>query len=207
MWQERGILVRSYATLGRCPGPPPRANSDRVRPLSRALFDALRRRPESDALYQLGHSVCSSGPFVNAMQERRATSFDDPNEEREVEAWENDGVVNTASMLWPNARETRLIHGDHGDVIGHFERQSVETPASGSSNAAKNAAYTRKYHRYDILQSSSGFDGAHFDRLWRQIFDFSAGVLDPAQPSKPARNEPRAEKQPYNEPGASYSSR
>jgi hypothetical protein len=38
-----------------------------------------------------------------------------------IEQWDYYGIVNTASMLWPNGKKTRLVHGDHGDIIGHYK--------------------------------------------------------------------------------------
>jgi hypothetical protein len=130
LWRRHGIDVRSYASVGRRPWPTLPAHPSRIQPLARVLTDALKRPPSSDAVYQLGYSACAAGPFAKAMQECRARLFDDPARVRVLESWDNDGVVNTASMLWPNGDDTRLIEADHGDVIGHYERLRAEPPAS-----------------------------------------------------------------------------
>lgn len=77
--------------------------------------------------------------------------------------WDNDGIVNTASMLWPNREHTRLVAADHLDIVGHYlARETVPCPdASG-----------RHYASYDGLKSHTSFTQDEFDRVWKDIFDF-----------------------------------
>jgi hypothetical protein len=69
-------------------------------------------------------------------------------------------------MLWPNAEQTLLVQGDHGDIIGHYWLVRATQPS------------LRKHHTYDLLGSASGFDAATMKAVWTDIFDFCAA--DPA---------------------------
>jgi triacylglycerol lipase len=167
------IAARSYATLGRCPfddawqtqrsesGPGRVAN---VLEVLRDAFDAGKRQGTSDIAYRLGYRICSEGPFVA----RSAVVLRELSSEGNVslEAWQNDGIVNTASMAWP-VGETVLVHADHGDIIGHYVLREAGDSERG-----------RKYHTYDILESSSSqagteFGERQFDAVWHDVFDFA----------------------------------
>ena len=41
-------------------------------------------------------------------------------ERRPIELWDNDGVVNTAPMLWPKGEKV-LVLADHLDIVGHYK--------------------------------------------------------------------------------------
>lgn len=165
-WQGDGIAVRAYATRGRSPFSAPPDKPSKLMPFYRVLW-ALRARDESargtDAPYRLAYRACSSGPFVPV--EQGATHFV-TREKVRVESWHNDGIVNTASMLWPKGEETLLIDADHGDLIGHFE----EWFAEGEQ------AELRTRVRYDIFSSRSGFDRALFQAVWFDILSFCASA-------------------------------
>ncbi len=88
------------------------------------------------------------------------------------QAWENDGVVNTASMLWPNGPDTLLVPGDHADIIGHFAPQ----PILGHDGSSKE----RRYDAYDLLGSHSGFRQESLEAVWTDVFDFTAGATTSA---------------------------
>jgi len=77
--------------------------------------------------------------------------------------WDNDGIVNTTSMLWPDLQETRLVSADHLDIVGHYVlRENVPSPdASG-----------RRYSSVDALKSHTEFTQDAFDRVWKDVFDF-----------------------------------
>jgi hypothetical protein len=77
-----------------------------------------------------------------------------------IELWDNDGIVNTASMLWRRG-ENVLVACDHMDIVGQY--RPVE--ASGES---------RTYQAYDLLKSDRDFDET-FHLVWKEIFDFCAG--------------------------------
>jgi triacylglycerol lipase len=160
LWRSYDIATRSYATLGRPPFEVRTERSAELSPWSDVLGHALRPDARSDAVYRFTYAMCCSGPFSEVMREDRATLWGST-QVRKLEAWENDGIVNTASMLWPHGEETRLIEADHLDIVGHY----ALTPKRGSAGA-------RRYHAYDMLRSDSRFCGPQFAQVWHDIFSF-----------------------------------
>jgi hypothetical protein len=77
-----------------------------------------------------------------------------------IAVWDNDGIVNTGSMLWPEEWKIIGVEADHMDIVGHYKR-ILATRGTG-----------RKYDAYDLLVSDSGFDGNAFVALWDSVFDF-----------------------------------
>lgn len=164
IWQEKRIHVRSYATVG------PRAfRFEEARPappwlLSNPLEGAavLRAGGKRDIVYRACYRACAGGPFM------RPAGVPWP-----VETWDNDGIVNTASMHWPLG-ERVLIDADHMDIVGHYH----------------SPAHTRRAVRaraYDLLGSASGFDTARFTALWNEIFAWATtGELAAAARMSPA---------------------
>jgi hypothetical protein len=65
----------------------------------------------------------------------------------------HDGVVNSASMVWPDRDKSFAVDADHADVIGHFITD-------------------RDRHRYDLLPSAASFDEIVFHELWADIRDY-----------------------------------
>jgi hypothetical protein len=167
-WQQAGIATRSFATIGRAP-------YDR-RPRTRAytflsqLRLLLNLRPDNvartDFVYRFAHAATAAGPFsVTPAQARVGVA----GQIRVIEPHENDGIVNTASMLWPDGEQTTLVAADHGDIIGHYFQGK---PVKECERIAG-----RRNHSYDILRSGSGFETeAQFDDVWHAVFDFSAAV-------------------------------
>ncbi len=168
-WADHGIATRSYATMGSRPF---RFEHAATVPQWRLLNPFTWPEPDesaaaaanTDLAYRLGYRACAGGPFVipDGTATATATRFDNQ-QQQEVEVWDNDGIVNTASMLWPDGSETRLVAGDHGDIIGHFRLVKAMQPAG------------REYHTYDLLRSGSGFDEDVFKCVWRDVFEFCAG--------------------------------
>jgi triacylglycerol lipase len=162
------IRTRSFATIGRPPfdRPPKTSLRGGVRHWPGLLEELghLDQENRTDATYRLAYASCASGPFQGDGANDWVRNQDGTR--RPIEPWENDGIVNTASMLWPDGPATTLVHADHGDIIGHY-RLSGE--ASGDAQRAPTA---RVQHTYDILKSSSGFDEAQFKAVWREAFTF-----------------------------------
>jgi len=170
LWARRGIGSRSWATLGARPYD--FAAGEEVAPWSLARpgtspWARLREgaRARTDDVYLCGYRACAGGPFRGPAAGARVGGGPgrDP---RTIEDWDSDGIVNTASMLWPHGEETRLVEADHGDVIGHY--RLVEASGGGP----------REFHTYDLLRSGSPFGEADFRALWGEVLDFSAGRLD-----------------------------
>jgi triacylglycerol lipase len=171
-WQEHHILTRSYATVGRRPfdfAPATRLEpwNPASRDALRELKDAARRETKMDFAYLVAYRACAGGPFGGSASASpgtagpaaKATEFAG-GRKRDIEVWDNDGIVNTASMLWPEGEPTRLVDGDHGDIIGHFHEVKAVQPAP------------RTYHTYDLLGSDSGFGQAQFEAVWRDVYEF-----------------------------------
>jgi hypothetical protein len=165
------IPTRSYATIGRCPF---RFAGDEV-----PAWELLR--PETyppccgitgaDIVYRTCYRACAGGPFDRTIPVG-APKYLSPSHEQTIaswghdggiERWHNDGIVNTASMFWPEPDATLLVPADHMDIVGHH----TLVPAIGGCG--------RSYHAYDLLRSESGFDAAVFAQVWRDVFTFCAG--------------------------------
>jgi len=160
LWDAHRIAVRSYATVAPSPFPGLTRTEDALRSSLEVGLHAARPSPDTDSTYQLVYAACSSGPFTHALHERRAMPIFG-GQRREIAAYENDGIVNTASMLWPNGDDTFLVRADHADIIGHFANDEAPQGREG-----------RKRYRYDLLQSHSGFTQDDFTNVWRHIFEF-----------------------------------
>jgi triacylglycerol lipase len=165
-WAQRGIDTLSFATTS----PPPlgqRPSTAVLGPLQddlRLLKSAGQNDPNTDFVYRLAYAACAVGPFQVIAS--NGSAIDRQGVAHSFEAWQNDGVVNTASMLWPNAAATRLVVADHGDIIGHYQ-------ATGPVRASEQAL-GRPNHSYDILRSNAGFDDVTFEQTWHDVFDFCA---------------------------------
>lgn len=132
---------------------------------------------KTDFSYRLTYRMCAGGPFRWPAQAGKITRVlgDDPPPER-LELWDNDGIVNTASMLWPLGDRV-LVRADHLDIVGHYEL--VETPEAKRKKRYYGVA--RRYQSYDSLQSTPKFTTNMFVEVWNKIFEFSA---NPQQFSK-----------------------
>jgi hypothetical protein len=164
-WARNGIRTCSYATLGRPPfDREPSTDGAHVRSLAE-LSRALLRGDDSnrtDFTYRVAHAACAAGPFQVDPSNDSATDHQRKN--WKLAAWQNDGIVNTASMLWPDGPRTTIVHADHGDIIGHYKRSPAVSPEEVRTGRAN--------HSYDIFRSSSGFGDQMFERVWKEIFEF-----------------------------------
>jgi hypothetical protein len=174
------IDVRSYATLSRCPferdwflqevGKNPARSSGLLPRALRQVVSRDRAEGTSDALYRLTYWLCATGPFAKVfdmeLRDLAGRPITNALQGNTINAWDNDGIVNTASMLWPNGEDTQLVSADHGDIIGHYD--FALTKPNGSE---------RKFARYDIFKSSNRgeghFDDEKFRAVWFNIFDFA----------------------------------
>ena len=87
-----------------------------------------------------------------------------------IELWDNDGIVNTASMLWPDGENAVLVLADHIDIVGHYKL----VPVAGWTTDSESANQGRRYQSYDLLKSTSGFVDETFTQVWNDVFDFCA---------------------------------
>ena len=160
IWKGYGIKTRSYATLGARPF---QFATDQPAPLwvPENPLTCLAAKPtsdwsRSDIFYHACYLACAGGLFdlhkVDGFTNRPP---------HKLEPWDSDGIVNTASMLWPDGKRTVLVHSDHMDIVGHYHLVAAAPPTNG-----------RRYQSYDLLKSGSGFGPSEFERVWNGIFDF-----------------------------------
>ena len=170
-WKHYHIQTRSYATIGTrpfgfdpsCPAP----RWDLLNPFSYPeTTQHTRQSAGTDIVYRTCYRACAGGPFgypdVGNMS-KPPVLVDAAGAARTIALWDNDGIVNTASMLWPDAGETSLVNADHMDIVGHYRRVPAADAESG-----------RKYEAYDLLKSASEFDRKNFAKVWNGVFDFCA---------------------------------
>ena len=165
------IAFHSYVTVGRRlfdfepdqPAAPLELTNPWTYP---SIHDGGSLNRNSDIIYRLCYRACAGGPFdpPDSLKEKgKRLRSRDP-----IQIWDNDGIVNTLSMLWPGGTNV-LIPADHMDIVGHYE------------NVRADAGAGRRFRAYDLLKSKSGFDKATFTNLWRQIFTF---CLTPKVPKR-----------------------
>jgi triacylglycerol lipase len=164
LWKRRHIEVRTYATLGSRPF---RFDSGTRAPIWRLMdpcgYPELAKDAAmsagTDMFYRTCYRACAGGPFVPPPVPKidKYLGF---SKSPDIAIWDNDGIVNTASMFWP-AGENVLVSGDHMDIVGHY-RFGKAPKGSG-----------RMYHSYDLLGSASGFSDGLFRRVWEEIFTAS----------------------------------
>ena len=168
-WQADDIKSRSYATIGARPfyfapdKPAPRW--DMINPLTYPdLTPRAKPAPDTDIAYRICYRACAGGPFAYPDDVPVPKPFVVPaNFKVALQPWDNDGIVNTQSMLWPNGNQTLLVRADHMDIVGHF--RDVESVSECG---------LRKFQAYDLLKSDSGFKPAAFARVWNDVFEFCA---------------------------------
>jgi len=174
LWDHLAIKCLSYVTIGSrpfrfdpgCPAPV----FNLVNPFSdlEVLKDG-ELSEGTDVVYRFCYRACAGGPFQYPMmaQPGTVTKCLDGSPPPFIELWDNDGIVNTASMLWPRG-DNVLVAGDHLDIVGHYKL--VEADSGGG----------RKYRSYDALKSVSPFSNKKssdkvFKQIWNDIFEFCVG--------------------------------
>ena len=110
----------------------------------------------TDIVYRACYRACAGGPFRNPAPA--------PGGHAKIAVWDNDAIVNTASMLWPEGERVVLVAGDHMDIVGHYK--CVRAPHGSTPGPG------RAYEAYDLLKSDSGFDDGAFAKVWNRVFDF-----------------------------------
>ena len=168
IWRGAGIRIQSYATLGKRPF---RFNEDAAAPtwdlLNPSSYPECMKDDKlsagTDSVYRACYRACAGGPFKN--QGQKALGVPEPlaaPKAGKIAIWDNDGIVNTASMLWPDNGQMLLVAADHMDIVGHYQR--VAAPSGDR----------RTFEAYDLLKSASGFDEGAFATVWNSVFNFCA---------------------------------
>ena len=163
----QGIEFRSYVTLGRRPfgfdpgEPAPAWELAKPWTYPEVTKDA-GLSAGTDIVYRTCYRACAGGPFQQPALSGEVTKRWKGAPQHPIEVWDNDGIVNTLSMLWPEG-ENVLVPGDHMDIVGHYKPILAERGGG------------RKYRAYDLLKSESGFGDKIFKDVWKEIFAFCLG--------------------------------
>lgn len=103
-------------------------------------------------LYSVLDEIIRYDPSPHLGEPAMVSRLRDPEVQRRVDATDHDGVVNSTSMIWPDAERSVLVEADHADVIGHFDRGP---------------------DHFDLLRSAAPFDAHAFVELWQSLADFA----------------------------------
>ncbi|WP_437799066.1 hypothetical protein [Sorangium sp. So ce693] len=115
-------------------------------------------------LYGITADVMGRPKVVEALGPSCAVPWlDDPSRSEQLTPEMNDGIVNSVSMVYPDAAHSILVDADHADVMGHYRFIDPEDGDGADPT----------YGGYDLLQSRSGFDQSQFEKLWNSIGEFA----------------------------------
>jgi triacylglycerol lipase len=161
------IRFQSYVTIGRRPfrfdPGKPAPPWELAKPWTYPEFSKDRAwSAGTDIVYRTCYRACAGGPFEKPVGSGKVTRRWKGAPQHRVDVWDNDGIVNTLSMLWPEG-DNVLVAADHMDIVGHYKLIKAE-PGGG-----------RTYRTYDLLKSKSGFNDGIFKQVWREIFTFCLG--------------------------------
>jgi hypothetical protein len=177
-WNDPPIRVLSYATIGCRPfrfhGGCPAPVWEALNPLAwKEILQEDELTAGTDLSYRACYRACASGPFKRPDELAQTTRFLGPVPPQPIELWDNDGIVNTLSMLWPGGQpsEVVLAQSDHLDIVGHFRLQH----AIGNETGDKCREPARRYQSYDVFKSCPRFTEAMFRRVWENVFRFCTG--------------------------------
>ncbi len=163
----RNIEVRSYVTLGRRPfdfepgeSAPP---WELAKPWTYPEFSKdAALSAGTDIVYRTCYRACAGGPFEAPAESKQLARKLRNAPHGPIELWDNDGIVNTLSMLWPKGQNV-LVAADHMDIVGQYK--AIKAGPGGG----------RTYRTYDLLKSNAGFNVRVFEELWKDIFAFCVG--------------------------------
>jgi triacylglycerol lipase len=177
-WKRLQIRVLSYATVGGrafhfaspsgCPAP----TFELLDPCAwRDVLAGQGPGAGSDVSYRLTYRACAGGPFRWPELAGTAARVLGPAPPEPLELWDNDGIVNTASMLWP-ATDSTLVLADHLDIVGHYILAEAPAPPKAAGAGCRPP---RIYQSYDSLKSVPRLSPENFRHVWEEIFLF-AGI-------------------------------
>jgi hypothetical protein len=173
-WDDPAIECLSYVTLGNRPFRFTPGHPAPVWELKDPWsYPEIQKDDElsegTDIAYRLCYRACAGGPFRYPPADQRValTRCLDGSPPGFIELWDNDGIVNTASMPWPIG-DNVLVAGDHLDIVGQYKMVGAD-PAWG-----------RQYRSYDTLKSVSPFSEPEsqdniLKQIWTDIFEFCVG--------------------------------
>jgi hypothetical protein len=172
-WRNKPIRTLSFATVGcrpfRFPSGAPAPIWELACPCTYpAMTPADPAGAGTDLSYRLCYRACAGGPFRWPEEAGKDYRVLGPPPPEPLEVWDNDGIVNTASMFWPEG-EIVLVMADHLDIVGHYRlADAPPDPEDGRQYAP-----ARKYRSYDALKSSPRLPEREFQKIWAEIFEFA----------------------------------
>jgi triacylglycerol lipase len=177
-WNNPPIETLSYATVASSPfrfvPDSPAPVWDLANPCTYPeISKDARLSADTDISYRLCYRACAGGPFQRPAEGGKVTRYLNGAPRGRLEIWDNDGIVNTLSMLWPKGPNV-LVAGDHLDIVGHYKPVKVE-PKRVESGCRPG----REYRSYDLLKSVPRFNDRTFEQVWTGIFNFSVGRKQP----------------------------
>ncbi|HXZ14388.1 MAG TPA: hypothetical protein VEH77_00140 [Roseiarcus sp.] len=173
LWADLEIDCLSYATVGGraftfrsgCPAP----MFNLTNPLDDLkVAQAYGQAADTDISYRLCYRACTGGPLGYPKGVGKIARVLGPRPPEPLELWDNDGIVNTVSMLWPEG-EIALVQADHMDIVGHFRLTPAEMETHSAADEPPPASRS-----YDILRSAPKFERQTFEAVWGEIFRFAA---------------------------------
>ena len=172
-WRNKRIRTLSFATVGcrpfRFPSGSPAPKWELVCPCTYpAMTPADPAGAGTDFSYRLCYRACAGGPFRWPEEAGKVSRILGPPPPESLEVWDNDGIVNTASMFWP-VGDIVLVMADHLDIVGHF--RLIKAPPD--QHGGRQYTPARTYRSYDALKSSPRLSEREFDKIWTEVFEFS----------------------------------
>ena len=164
---DRRWLGRGLSAAGTVSHALPLPNAASVATLMAGLLEWLPKAP-----FELFHTACAAAehplsrpPSLPATIEQLGDA--PPRRTSKIAPTDNDGVVNTLSMLWPYEADRPerhtfvLVEADHGDIIGHG-------PTFHDGVSRKRS--------YDLLQSPQPIRPDQLEAVWRDIYAFASAA-------------------------------
>ncbi len=173
LWHDPPIRVLSFATVGcrpfRFPLNAPAPVWELTLPWT---YPEIAKDPAlsegTDLSYRFTYRACAGGPFKWPANAGTVTKILGPAPPQPLRVWDNDGIVNTASMFWPDG-DIVLVMADHLDIVGHYKLIKDEQGDSRRNGHGP----AREYRAYDALGSTPHLQPAEFTKVWDTIFKFS----------------------------------
>ena len=107
--RECDIEFRSYVTIGRRPfrfDPGPQPPWEPAMPWNwPEIAEDIALDKGTDIVYRICYRACAGGPFRQPPGSGKVTQRWPGAPQHRIELWDNDGIVNTMSMLWPRGEK------------------------------------------------------------------------------------------------------
>ncbi len=119
---------------------------------TRSIVTVAGLKPEAQLLFSSLHALLAFRPSPKLGVPCSLPFLLQPQEQRSLGLEDNDGIVNSVSMVWPDVERSLIVEADHADIIGHYGQKASKS--------------------YDLLPSGLGFDQERFEKIWENIAVF-----------------------------------